>query len=86
MGPITTTQRYFGHQARAYARAISDDVFESSGAVEQESDTLAISGSLGVFRTRERALAQGLAWAKLWIDERRPVAKSNFATDQKTMT
>lgn len=71
-----TTHCYFGHQARGFARPIADGVFQATGAVEQDGDTLAISDSLGVFHTRERAVAQGLAWAKVWISERRPTTAS----------
>ncbi|WER49195.1 hypothetical protein CupriaWKF_18705 [Cupriavidus sp. WKF15] len=63
-----TTQQYYNHIVEGSATLLSDDTWQGAGSVVQAGAVLVQSGTLGLFRTRERAQAQGLAWAKSWID------------------
>ena len=63
-----TTQQYYDHTVEGSATLLSDDTWQAAGCVVHAGAVLVESGTLGLFRTRERAQAQGLAWAKSWID------------------
>lgn len=63
-----TTQQYYDHTVEGSATLLSDDTWQAAGCVVHAGAVLVESGMLGLFRTRERAQAQGLAWAKSWID------------------
>ncbi|SOY63839.1 conserved hypothetical protein [Cupriavidus taiwanensis] len=64
------TQHYFGYVVRGNARPLADTLFEASVAVERDGQTMILSGPLGSHRTLERAMAEGIAWGKVWIDMR----------------
>ncbi|MFC4521174.1 hypothetical protein [Cupriavidus pinatubonensis] len=63
-----TTQQYYDHTVEGSATLLSDDTWQATGCVVRAGAVLVESGALGFYRTRERAQAQGLAWAKSWID------------------
>ncbi|CAG2158029.1 hypothetical protein LMG26411_05796 [Cupriavidus numazuensis] len=63
-----TTQQYYDHTVEGSATLLSDDTWQATGCVVRAGAVLVESGELGFYRTRERAQAQGLAWAKSWID------------------
>lgn len=64
------TQHYFGYVVRGNARPLADALFEASVSVERDGETVIQSGPLGCHRTLERAMAEGIAWGKVWIDMR----------------
>ena len=64
------TQNYFGYVVRGVARPLADALFEASVSVERDGETVILSGPLGSHRTLERAMAEGIAWGKVWIDMR----------------
>ncbi|MEM5277152.1 hypothetical protein VSR17_19205 [Cupriavidus taiwanensis] len=64
------TQNYFGYVVRGNARPLADALFEASVSVERDGQTVILSGPLGSHRTLERAMAEGIAWGKVWIDMR----------------
>ncbi|SOZ38058.1 hypothetical protein [Cupriavidus neocaledonicus] len=64
------TQNYFGYVVRGSARPLADALFEASVSVERDGQTVILSGPLGSHRTLERAMAEGIAWGKVWIDMR----------------
>ncbi len=45
-----------------------DGMFEASGAVEQGRQVVETSDPLGYYPTFEGAVAEGLAWAREWVD------------------
>nr|WP_315591883.1 hypothetical protein [uncultured Cupriavidus sp.] len=61
-------QQYFGHTVEGTAVLIGEDCWKATGRVEQRGALLAQSCDIGSFRTAERAMAEGLAWSKHWID------------------
>ncbi|CAG2148395.1 hypothetical protein [Cupriavidus plantarum] len=75
-----TVQHYCGHEVQGFARLFADNTFQAMGCVMRDGDTLATSGPLGLFHTRERALAEGLAWGKVWVDQHRPAPKPLLPT------
>lgn len=63
-----TTESYRGYTVRGFARPMVDGMFEASGAVEQGRQVVETSDPLGYYPSFERAVAEGLTWAKEWVD------------------
>lgn len=62
------TQQYYGHTVEGAALFLGENRWQASGRVAQSGAVLVQSCDIGVFRTSERAMAEGLAWGKHWID------------------
>lgn len=62
------TQQYYGHTVEGVALFLGENNWQASGRVAQGGAVLVQSCDIGVFRTCERAMAEGLAWGKDWID------------------
>ncbi|MBF6991747.1 MULTISPECIES: hypothetical protein [Cupriavidus] len=65
-----TAQHYFGYLVHGTAHAGANGLFEASGLVEHDGAPVNSSGPLGCHPTRERAIAEGIAWGKVWVDMR----------------
>ena len=61
-------QHYYGHTVEGAAQFLGENSWRASGRVSQGGAVLVQSCDIGVFRTCERAMAEGLAWGKGWID------------------
>lgn len=61
-------QQYYGHTVEGAALFLGENNWQASGRVAQGGAVLVQSCDIGVFRTCKRAMAEGLAWAKDWID------------------
>lgn len=62
------TQTYFGYLVCGKAQTVNGTVYEAFGEVQRDGKVVQASGSLGYHRTAERAIAEGIAWGKVWID------------------
>ncbi|RZT42488.1 hypothetical protein [Cupriavidus agavae] len=62
------TQQYYGHTVEGAAMFLAEGNWQASGRVAQCGAVVVQSCTIGIFRTRERAMAEGLAWGKHWID------------------
>ena len=74
-------QQYFGHTVEGTALPLGEDCWQATGRVEHHGALLVQSCNIGSFRTAERAMAEGLAWSKQWIDCNQRV--DHFPTDAK---
>ncbi|MGN5478219.1 hypothetical protein ACTMU2_18130 [Cupriavidus basilensis] len=63
-----STESYRGYTIRGFARPLVDGMFEASGAVEQGRQVVEASDPLGYHPTFDRAVAEGLKWARDWVD------------------
>lgn len=63
-----TTETYGGYTIRGFAKPLVDGSFEASGVIEKDGHVLENSNPLGYYPTFDRALAEGLAWAREWAD------------------
>ncbi|MDT6963325.1 hypothetical protein QTN24_17640 [Cupriavidus sp. SZY C1] len=62
------TQQYYGHTVEGTAVFVGEEQWRATARVTQGGAALVQSCEIGIFRTRERAMAEGLAWGKRWID------------------
>ncbi|MDF3835810.1 hypothetical protein P3W85_23075 [Cupriavidus basilensis] len=61
-------ESYNGYTVRGFGRPLVDGMFEATGAVEKDGRLQEGSEPLGYYPTFELAVAQGLVWAKAWVD------------------
>jgi len=47
---------------------MGDGSFEASGAVEKGTQVLETSDPIGFYPSFQRAVAEGLVWARAWVD------------------
>ncbi len=64
------TETYKDYTVRGFAKPLVDGMFEAAGGVEKGWQLLQDSGPLGYYPTFELAIAEGLAWAKAWVESR----------------
>ncbi|WP_180862964.1 hypothetical protein [Cupriavidus pauculus] len=62
------TQQYYGLSVEGTATQIGEHHWLASGRVTQGGAVVVQSSDLGVFPSEERAMADGIAWGKDWID------------------
>ena len=63
-----STESYRGYTIRGFARPLVDGMFEASGAVEQGRQVVETSDPLGYYPAFDRAVVEGLKWARDWVD------------------
>ncbi len=59
---------YKGHTIRGFASPIGNGSFVASGGVDKNSRRIEESGEIGCYPSAEMAAAQGLSWARAWVD------------------
>ena len=62
------TESYRAYTIRGFGRPLVDGMFEASRAVELGRQVVETSDPLGYYPTFERAVAEGLKWARVWVD------------------
>lgn len=59
---------YKGYTIRGFASSIGNGRFVASGGVDKNSCRVDESGEIGCYLSLEEAAAEGLSWAKDWVD------------------
>jgi hypothetical protein len=62
------TETYGEYTIRGFAKPMGDGSFEASGAVEKGTQVLETSDPIGFYPSFQRAVAEGLVWARAWVD------------------